>query len=61
MRATQYAAARLIQTGYEYLAVTPRFTRAIAFLLQLSANVMKRPQEASAQLLGIPLEPIPIR
>jgi hypothetical protein len=61
VRATQYAAARLIQTGYEYLAVTPRFTRAIAFLLQLSANVMKRPQEASAQLLGIHLEPIPIR
>ena len=61
LRATRYAAARLIQTGYEYLAVTPHFTRAIAFLLQLSANVMKRPQEAIAHLLGIPLEAIPAR
>lgn len=61
VRATQYAAARLIQTGYEYLAVTPHFTRAIAFLLQLSANVMKRPQEAIAHLLGIPLEAIPVQ
>lgn len=60
VRATQYAAARLIQTGYEYLAVTPQYSRAIAFLLQLSANMLKRPNEASAHLLGIPLEAIAI-
>lgn len=54
-RATRYAAARLIQTGYEQLALLPYFTRAIAFLLQLSVNVLMRPREAVVHLLGNPL------
>ncbi len=53
MRATRYAAARLIQTGFEQMQHSTHLTGNLVCLLQLSLNIMSRPQEAMVQLLGI--------
>ncbi len=53
MRATRYAAARLIQTGFEQMQRSTHLTGNLVCLLQLSLNIMSRPQEAMIQLMGI--------
>lgn len=53
LRAVQYCGARLVQTAFEELEVTSDVTGAIVWLLQLSLNVMQRPEIAAAHLLGI--------
>jgi hypothetical protein len=52
----KYAAARLVQTGYEHMQHSSHVTGNIICLLQLSLNIMQRPSEAIAHLLGISLE-----
>jgi hypothetical protein len=56
LRAVKYAAARLIQTGYEHMQHSAHLTGNIICLLQLSLNIMQRPSEAIAHLLGISLD-----
>jgi hypothetical protein len=55
-RSVQYAGARLIQTAYEGMQRETRLTANVIYMLQLSLNVMDRPSEAAAILLGIPPE-----
>jgi hypothetical protein len=56
LRTIKYAAARLIQTGYEHMQHSAHMTGNLVCLLQLSLNIMQRPSEAIAHLLGISLE-----
>lgn len=56
LRAVSYGAARLIQTGFEHMQAALRPTGNIICLLQLSLNILRRPHEATVQLLGIPLQ-----
>jgi thiamine kinase-like enzyme len=55
LRAARYAAARLVQTAFGQLQTSVHLAGNLACLLQLSMNIMQRPQEAVVQLLGIPL------
>jgi thiamine kinase-like enzyme len=56
LRAVQYGAARLVQTAFEQMQMSMQLTGNIICVLQLSLNILKRPQEASVQLLGIPFQ-----
>jgi Phosphotransferase enzyme family len=56
LRAVKYSAARLIQTAFEHLQMSIHLTSNLVCLLQLSLNIMQRPYEAIAHLLGIPFE-----
>ena len=53
LKSVQMAAARLIQTALEFTDVG-RLTSTIICLLQLSLNILKKPEQATAHLLGIP-------
>ncbi|HXM46915.1 MAG TPA: phosphotransferase [Pyrinomonadaceae bacterium] len=55
LRAVKYAAARLVQTVYEGLYHSIKLTGNAVCSLQVSLNILRRPQEASLHLLGIPL------
>lgn len=52
-RATRLAGVRLIQRAFELLQSENRLSGSAVYLLQLSANLMARPEDASARLLGI--------
>lgn len=56
LRSVKFAAARLVQTVYEGLYHSNKLTGNAVCSLQLSLNILKRPQEATVQLLGIPLQ-----
>jgi hypothetical protein len=53
IRAVRYAGARLIQTGFEQMQFSTRLAGNVVCMLQLSLNIIKRPQEAAVHLLGI--------
>jgi|SRR5215471_498431 len=57
LRAVKYAGARLLQTGIEQMQYSTHLSGNVICLLQLSLNIMHRPQEAIVHLLGIPLRP----
>jgi hypothetical protein len=52
-RGVVYAAARMIQTAYEYMFYAPQITASALYLLQLSLNILKSPREATASLLAL--------
>jgi hypothetical protein len=52
-RAVQYSAARLIQTAYEGLQKSATLTQSAVYLLQLSSNMLTRPDEALSALFGM--------
>lgn len=52
-RAVRYAAARLVQTALEGNQAQPWLTNSALLLLQLAANILERPDEAAAYLLGL--------
>ncbi|MBV9928773.1 MAG: phosphotransferase [Acidobacteria bacterium] len=52
-RSVSYAAARMIQTAYEYMFQSPQITTSALYLLQLSLNILKNPREATASLLAL--------
>lgn len=56
LRAVKYAAARLVQTACESLYNSVKLTGNVVCSLQVSMNILRRPQEAIVQLLGIPLQ-----
>jgi hypothetical protein len=51
--ATRYGAARLLQTAFEQSQNVSHLTGNLVLLLQLSLNMLARPDEAGADLLGI--------
>jgi thiamine kinase-like enzyme len=55
IRSVKYAAARLIQTAFEQLQTVIYLNSNSIICLQLCFNMLQRPIETSAQLLGIPL------
>jgi hypothetical protein len=56
LRAVRYGAARLVQTAFERMQHVSSLTGNVVCLLQLIFNILRRPREAAAQLLGIPTE-----
>jgi thiamine kinase-like enzyme len=55
VRTVKYVGARLVQTAFEQMRMSMQLTGNIVCFLQLSLNIMQRPQEAIVHLLGIPL------
>jgi hypothetical protein len=55
IRAVRYAAARMLQTAFEHLQHATRMTGPVLRLLQVSANMLEQPREASIHVLGIRL------
>jgi serine/threonine protein kinase len=55
VRSVRCAAARLVQTAFESSQFQIKITACSVCLLQLSANIFRRPHEASIQLLGLSL------
>lgn len=47
----KYAAARMIQTAYEYMYYSPQLNASIVYLLQVSMNILESPKDAIAHLL----------
>ena len=56
LRSVRYCAARLIQTAFEQMHMAMELTGNVVCFLQLSLNILRRPQEAIVHLLGIPLQ-----
>lgn len=52
--AVRYSAARLIQTAFERMQASQCLTGNIVCLLQLSWNMLERPDDAATHLLGLP-------
>jgi hypothetical protein len=52
-RSVLYAAARMIQTVWEYSAAAPSLSPNLLAILQVAMNVLLRPDDAVRQLLGI--------
>jgi hypothetical protein len=50
-----YAAARLLQTAFEYTRTRIQLTQHVVGLVQLSLNILQQPDAAIAHLFGIPL------
>jgi thiamine kinase-like enzyme len=55
LRAVRYASARLTQSGYEQMQTSPDLSGSVVCSLQLSLNMLSRPRDAVAHLLGIDL------
>jgi aminoglycoside phosphotransferase (APT) family kinase protein len=53
LRATRFAAARLVQTAFETTQMTTALTSSVVLHLQLAFNVLLHPQEAVVHLLGL--------
>jgi hypothetical protein len=51
--ATQYAAARLVQTAFEYMDERARISAQGVLHLQLSSNILAHPEEAMSQVLAL--------
>lgn len=56
LRAVRYGAARLVQTAFEQMQMSARLMGNAVCLLQLSLNILQRPQEALVNLLGFSLK-----
>ena len=54
LRAVRYSGARMAQTAFEQMQPFTQLTGNVICLLQLGLNIMERPHEAAAHLLGIP-------
>lgn len=52
-RSVRCGAARMIQTAYEYMYYSPQISANTLCLLQVSLNVLSRPQDAIRDLLGL--------
>jgi hypothetical protein len=53
-RSVKYAAARMIQTVFEYMQHAPQLTPNAFCLLQVSMNILLKPGEAICDLLALP-------
>lgn len=57
VRSTEYAALRLLQTAFEQGQFSVKLSGPTIYLVQLSRNMLMRPAEAAAVLLGLPFVP----
>ena len=48
-----FAAARMIQTAYEYMQYSAQISASALYLLQVSLNTLKSPKEAISDLLSL--------
>lgn len=48
----EYAAARLVQTGFEQMQMRSELTGNVVAIAQLAENILERPREAATVLLG---------
>jgi hypothetical protein len=55
LRAAKYGAARLVQTAFEQMQGAVQLIGNVICLLQMSLNILLRPEYAIAHLLGIKL------
>jgi aminoglycoside phosphotransferase (APT) family kinase protein len=55
--AVSYAGARLVQTAFEAAQVATHLDSSMVLHLQLASNILRRPREAIAHLLGITMGP----
>lgn len=55
VRAVEMAAARLIQTAFEATQMSTQLRSNVLLHLQVSLNILQRPEEAALHLLGIPV------
>jgi len=55
LRSVRYGAARLVQTAFEQMQMSMQLTGNIVCFLQLSLNMLQRPEEAAGRLLGLPI------
>lgn len=53
VRGTGYAAARMLQTAFEYMYYSPQITTNALALLQVSLNILTEPREAARELLSL--------
>jgi hypothetical protein len=53
VESVRFAGARLLQTAFEQAQTSPALTGHAICTIQLALNVLQRPHEASAQLLGL--------
>jgi Ser/Thr protein kinase RdoA (MazF antagonist) len=53
LRAVELAGARLVQTAFESAQMMQQLTSAVVLHLQLALNILQRPEEAAARLLGL--------
>ncbi|TCP58182.1 phosphotransferase family enzyme [Tumebacillus sp. BK434] len=56
IRSVRYAAARLVLAAYEAMQSSIEPTGNMICFLQMSANILQRPELAAVQVLGIPLK-----
>lgn len=54
LRAVRYTGARLAQTAYELMQTSPDLPGNVVCSLQLSLNILERPEQAARTLLGLP-------
>jgi Ser/Thr protein kinase RdoA (MazF antagonist) len=56
LRCVEHAAARMVQTSFEWLYHTPAINNQCAIILQTAMNILRNPQEAAANLFGLTKE-----
>ncbi|HEX3393775.1 MAG TPA: phosphotransferase [Acidimicrobiales bacterium] len=54
LRSVRHAAARLVQSAFEQLQAAPALTAHAVCMVQLALNMLERPAQAGAHLLGVP-------
>ena len=52
-RCVRYGAARMVQTVFEYMYMSPQLSTNAVSLLQVSLNILQNPKEAIAELIGL--------
>jgi hypothetical protein len=55
-RAVDYAAARMLQTGFEYSYYSPKISEHVLMLLHMSQTLLRDPAMAARELFGIDLD-----
>jgi len=53
IRTIKYTAIRMLQTAFEAMRTSTHISSAIVCILQISLNILERPEQAIAQLVGI--------
>jgi len=57
LRAVSFAGVRVLQAAFEAAQYQQGLTSAVVLHLQLAHNILLRPEDAAARLLGLPLQP----
>lgn len=55
MRCVRYGAARMVQTAFEQLHISPHLNNHAVTMLQVSLNILNEPWKAARELFGLPV------